>query len=424
MRQLDLLLATSSGSLFETFDFYLFALFSVAISQSFFGEVSDDNMLWVFVIFASGYFARIIGAMLFGYLGDKHGRSLSFRYTILTISFTSIAIGIIPTYSTIGIFAIILLFILRIAQGVAYGGGLSCAIVLIYEHTYKHRGLYCSIVLVFASLGVVVANLIHTSVVTWMNPNKILDLGWRVAFVGSGLIVFHCYYYAKQTLKEPLVFREMQQSQKTKRNSIRKIAKDYKGLLICVFFTQAGIASYWGILVAYLPTYCAEYCSLSTIWFSQLFLVMSIGIAIGNIAGGIIADKLGIRKAYLSYSVLMVIIILPTFHYAFKEATPITNILVAMGVLAFLTGLMNGTTNYFTADLFPTKIRYTGVSVCLSLSMAFFAGLAPLYVSILTDYFDNPMIPAQILTVAYIIQVIAVIVIIIFGKQLKVSTEA
>lgn len=119
----------------------------------------------------------------------------------------------------------------------------------------------CSIVLVFASLGVVVANLIHTSVVTWMNPEKILDFGWRVAFVGSGLIVFHCYYFARNTLKEPLIFREMQQSQKTDGNAIHKIAKHYKSLLICVFFTQAGIASYWGILVAYLPTYCAAFLS-------------------------------------------------------------------------------------------------------------------------------------------------------------------
>lgn len=142
LKKIKLLLTVSSGSLFETYDFYLFALFSTAISQAFLGGGTTTDMMWVFIVFASGYFARIIGALFFGYLGDKHGRSLSFRYTILIISFTSIAIGLIPTYSVIGIFAIILLFILRIAQGIACGGGLSGAIVLIYGHTHKHRGLY------------------------------------------------------------------------------------------------------------------------------------------------------------------------------------------------------------------------------------------------------------------------------------------
>jgi MHS family proline/betaine transporter-like MFS transporter len=117
MKKIKLLLTASSGSLFETFDFYLFALFSVAISQAFLGDGSSENMMWVFIVFASGYFARIIGALFFGYIGDKYGRAYAFRYTILIIALASIGIGITPTYNTIGIFAIIFLFIFRMAQG-------------------------------------------------------------------------------------------------------------------------------------------------------------------------------------------------------------------------------------------------------------------------------------------------------------------
>ena len=120
----------------------------------------------------------------------------------------------------------------------------------------------------------------------------------------------------------------------------------------------------------------------------------------------------------------MAAIILPTFYYALKNSTPIIHLLIAMGILAFLTGFMNSTAQYLASSLFPAEIRFSGVAICQSLGMAFFAGLAPLYVSILTDYFNNLMIPAQILALTYVIQVFAIIIIIIFGKQLKVSTES
>jgi MFS family permease len=223
----------------------------------------------------------------------------------------------------------------------------------------------CSIVLVFASLGVVVANLIHTSVVTWMNPEKILDFGWRVAFVGSGLIVFHCYYFARNTLKEPLIFREMQQSQKTDGNAIHKIAKHYKSLLICVFLPKRVLPPTGEFWLPIFPLIVL------------LFLVISIGIAIGNIAGGIIADKLGIRKAYLFYRILMAAIRMPTFYYALKNSTPIIHLLIAMGILAFLTGFMNSAAQYLASSLFPAEIRFSGVAICQSLGMVFLLALHP-----------------------------------------------
>ena len=422
IQKIKLLLTASSGSLFETYDFYLFALFSIAISQAFLGGGTTTDMMWIFIVFASGYFARIAGSLFFGYIGDKYGRAYSFKFTILVIALASIGIGLTPTYNTIGIFAIILLFTFRMAQGFSYGGELSGAIVMVYENSKKHRGLYCSIVLVCASLGVVAANLTHTGLEYWLNPEQMLFFGWRIAFIAGGLIIFHSYI-ARSNLYESEAFRKMQRAKKNKKGAIQQIAKDYKILTLTVIFTQVGLVTYWGVCVAYLPAFCAEYCTLTTIQFAQLILVMSIGIAVGNIFGGAIADIIGIKRAYLAYSIIMLIIIMPVFHYIMNDAVPMINVLLVMGVFSLLTGLMNGTANYFSANIFPTKIRYTGVAVVQSLVMAIFAGTAPLYVSSLTHYFNDTMMPAKVLTTAYAVQVIAVLVIIIFWKKLKASTE-
>jgi predicted MFS family arabinose efflux permease len=110
--------------------------------------------------------------------------------------------------------------------------------------------------------------------------------------------------------------------------------------MIFVFFTQAGIASYWGILVAYLPSFCYEYSTLTSIQFAQLILVMAICIPIGNLMGGLIADWIGIKKAYLIYSIIMLIIIMPVFHYIMNDAVPMINVLVVMGGFALLTVLL------------------------------------------------------------------------------------
>jgi MFS family permease len=415
-KNIKYLLAASSGSLFETFDFYLFSLFSIFIHQTILGEDFNTTMIWIFLIFASGYFSRIIGALFFGYIGDKYGRSYSFRFTILIIALSSIGIGFTPTYNTIGIFSIILLFVFRIAQGFSYGGELSGAIVMVYENSTKHRGLYCSIILIFASFGFIIANLCYTGLEYWLNSEQIVSFGWRIAFICGGLIILHSYF-ARVTLYESRVFKKIKSAKKNKKAALRQIAKNYKALMIFVFFTQAGIASYWGILVAYLPVYCAEYYEISTIKLSEMMLIMSICIPIGTMIGGLIADWIGIKNAYLVYSVIMLIIIMPVYNYIINDAKTMIEIFIIMGGFSLLTGLMHGTANYFSTNSFPAEIRYSSVAIIQNIGMAVFAGLAPLYVSSLTHYFNDIMIPAKVLTINYAIQVIAILIVIFYCRN-------
>ena len=127
MKKSKLIFTAGLGTLFESFDFYLFSLFAVALNKSFFDSINQHSVLWIFIIFAVGYLARIMGALVFGYWGDKIGRLYSFKKTIIIMAISSILIGIIPSYESIGIFAVIFLIILRFIQGVSYGGEMSGA---------------------------------------------------------------------------------------------------------------------------------------------------------------------------------------------------------------------------------------------------------------------------------------------------------
>ena len=113
MTKSKLIFTAGLGTFFEAFDFYLFSLFAITLNYSFFGSVNKHSVLWIFLIFAVGYLARVLGALVFGYWGDKLGRLYSFQKTVAIMAISSIVIGLLPTYESIGVLAIILLILLK-----------------------------------------------------------------------------------------------------------------------------------------------------------------------------------------------------------------------------------------------------------------------------------------------------------------------
>ena len=129
--------------MFEAFDFYLFSLFAIQLNYAFFGSVHKHSVLWIFIIFAVGYLARISGALIFGYWGDKQGRIHSFKKTIAVMALSSIAIAFIPPHQHIGVFAVVFLIALRFIQGISFGGEVSGATIVIVEKYKKNLDLEC-----------------------------------------------------------------------------------------------------------------------------------------------------------------------------------------------------------------------------------------------------------------------------------------
>jgi MFS transporter, MHS family, proline/betaine transporter len=139
MKKSKLIFVAGLGTMFEAFDFYLFSLFAIELNYAFFGSVNKHSVLWIFIIFAVGYLARISGALIFGYWGDKHGRIHSFKKTIVVMALSSMAIALIPSYQSIGLFAVVFLIALRFIQGISYGGEESGAVIIISLRDKERR---------------------------------------------------------------------------------------------------------------------------------------------------------------------------------------------------------------------------------------------------------------------------------------------
>ena len=401
------------GSLFETFDFYLFSLFAIAIGASIFGGKNSGELIWVFLAFASGYLARIAGAVFFGYIGDKYGRKLSFQYTILIISFSSILIGMLPTFSMVGYTAIVLLFILRIAQGFSYGGELAGAVILVREHIKDKPGFYCGSIQAFAGSGVLLAVISYSILNAFLAPEQMVIFGWRIAFIVGGVIVLHSYFARKSLYESPeyLMMQKKQREHNQKAMPLKMIFAKHKKMLLLSILMLSGTVTYYGVSIAYMPVFCEEFCPLMTNHVTSLLLSMSVCIPVGALLGGFLSDRFGYRRTYLAVSILGLFSVLPAFSLLTADNAMIQYIYIAMIFYAFCVGLLSGIFLRYLTENFPVEVRYSGTAISMNIAFALFAGLSPVAMATLMPLFDITLLPAYVMMVAFIIQIVALVLI-------------
>ena len=182
MKKSKLVFIAGLGTMFESFDFYLFSLFAIQLNYAFFGSVNKHSVLWIFIIFAVGYLARISGALIFGYWGDKQGRVHSFKKTIVVMALSSMAIALIPSYQSIGLFAVVFLIALRFIQGISFGGEVSGATIVIVEKYKKNQPILIMCIMLMATVGVLLAQGTYILLSTYMSHEAFTQYGWRIAY--------------------------------------------------------------------------------------------------------------------------------------------------------------------------------------------------------------------------------------------------
>ncbi len=188
MRQLSSIISSSIGNILEWYDFGLFSIFSSLFSQLFFPtEDPHIALIATFSIFAVGFFCRPLGALVFGYLGDKFGRASTLRLSILMISLPTLLIGVLPTYHQIGILAPILLTLIRIWQGISIGGEYSGNIIYLAETApTNYRATFTSFAATGANLGILLAAVVGTLTSSLFTTTQLASWGWRVPYLISG----------------------------------------------------------------------------------------------------------------------------------------------------------------------------------------------------------------------------------------------
>ena len=394
-KNIRLILASSIGNILENYDYILYANFAFVISGLFFpSESSYASMLAAFSIFAAGFFMRPIGAIIFGYIGDKYSRKTAFSSSIIIMSIATSLIGVLPSFSEIGIMAPILLTILRLLQGLSIGGETSGYMTYLMESApnSKRKSLLGSFALSSTAIGLFLAFLAVFISNFYFSSN---ESAWRIAFLIS-LPVSLIGIYIRFKLEEGPEFNKLKQEKLLSNNPLRELFKNYKKrfLIICGLFISISIPFY--IFFAFLSFFLAKESGYSQVQISIIYLTCTFIFAAISPISGMLSDKFGNYKILLISITLFALLLFPIFTLIFS-----TNFLTTLGgsVLFILSITMYQASIPVTIlKIFPVKIRSIGTALSFNIVAAIFGGLSPLVLTyFLIKNFGYYVIPAYLI---------------------------
>lgn len=371
------LFASLIGTTIEFFDFYIYATAAVLVFPKLFFPAGDETSakLQSLATFALAFFARPIGSALFGHFGDRIGRKATLVAALLTMGLSTVAIGLLPTYASIGVWASLLLALCRFGQGVGLGGEWGGAVLLATENAPPgKRAWYGMFPQLGAPLGFWCSTGVFLLLTAYVSDADFFTWGWRVPFIASALLVFVGLYVRLQLEETPAFKQAIEHNERVRVPIFAVFAHNWREVLIGTF---AAIATF---VVFYLMTVFALSWGTGALHYSRKdFLILQmIGVlffALTIPLSAIIADRYG-SKPMLIASAVFVMIFGLLFAPLFDSGS-------ALGVLVFLCaglgvmGLTYGPLGTALSELFPTAVRYTGASLSFNLAGIIGASLAP-----------------------------------------------
>jgi metabolite-proton symporter len=371
----QVLLASMIGTTIEYFDFYIYATAAViAFPRLFFPEEDPTSAIFAsLATFAIAFAARPIGSALFGHFGDRVGRKATLVGALLTMGLSTIAIGLLPTYASIGILAPLLLAIFRFGQGLGLGGEWSGAVLLAVENAPPgKRAWYGMFPQLGAPVGFLLSGGAFYCLTRWLTDEQFLSFGWRLPFLISATLVL-IGLYVRLTIAETPVFREALEREERVRVPMLEVFRHHGWTL-----TLGVLTSLATFVLFYLLTVFSLSWSTTELGYdrSTFLLVQLVGIvffALAIPAGALLAER-GRRRLLLAVTVAIAAFgfaMAPLFSSGLGGAT------AAMIVGMILMGITYGPLGTTLSELFPTRIRYTGSSLAFNLAGIFGASLAP-----------------------------------------------
>ncbi|KDN53709.1 MFS transporter [Flavobacterium seoulense] len=398
------------GTTIEFFDFYIYANAAVLVfPQLFFpGANATVATLESLATFSIAFLARPLGSAVFGHYGDKVGRKVTLVVALLTMGLSTISIGFLPSYASIGVLAPILLMLCRFGQGVGLGGEWGGAVLLAIENAPPNkRAWYGMFPQLGAPIGLLLSGGTFLILTDTMSSEDFMDYGWRIPFIASALLVIVGFYIRTKITETPS-FENSKEEQKEVRVPFFTLLKSYKNQLI--FGTLAAITTF---LVFYLMTVFMLNWNTKSLGFSnrealliQLFSVLFFAIFIPISA--LAADKIGRRKM-LIYTTIAIAVFGFLFPFFLKSNnTLLVTAFVCLGMS--LMGFIYGPLGTFLSELFPTTVRYTGASLTFNMAGILGAAFAPMAAIWLSDQYGIGSV-GMYLTIAACISLISLFVI-------------
>ena len=368
-----IVLLASLGGTLEFYDFVIFGIFAKDIADAIFPNPTPLISLMVsFAAFAAGYLARPIGGIFLSHFGDRSGRRLVFLISLFVMSGATLGMGLVPSYATWGAAASVLMVVLRLVQGFCLGGELPGALTYVVETAPQRAPFVCSVVFSCVTLGVAVATGVSFAVRTWLPTELVASLGWRVAFVLGGLGGL-LSFVLRRSLEESPEFARMKQL--ASRQPFREVLRAHRLRVAVGVSVLAATAGFNGLYFAHMAAYMSGVLRYTP---RQAVVSQTIGVivhALGILAVGRLANDVHPRVLLRAGSLALVALAFPFYAALAGRGMNPTLLLILAGVSA---GFVNGTFAVLLTDLFPTRVRFSGVALGFNVAFTVFSGTAPL----------------------------------------------
>ncbi len=376
-----LALAALGGAL-EFYDFIIFVFFAVVIGKLFFPADMPDwlRQLQTFGIFAAGYLARPLGGIVMAHFGDLLGRKRMFTLSIFLMSVPTLAIGLMPTYASIGIWAPILLLALRVMQGAAIGGEVPGAWVFVSEHVpARHVGFACGTLTAGLTGGILLGSLVATAVNRAYSPEALLSEGWRVPFIIGGIFGF-ISVWLRQWLHETPVFQEMQARQALANElPLKQVIRAHKPAIVETMLMTWLLSAAIVVMILMTPTLVQKLYAIPATAALQANSIATLFLSLGCVVFGALADRYGAGRVLMVGCAMLGISAMVFYQ---QMAVAPQNIDILYAVTGFCVGVI-GVVPSTAVRAFPPEVRFSGLSFSYNVAYAVFGGLTPIMVSMM-----------------------------------------
>lgn len=376
MKKRQLIFSSGIANSFEWYNYALFGHLAPVLSKHFFPD--DDPQMALLnglLLFAIGYVVRPLGGVFFGIIGDKFGRKKALSAAIFCMALPSGLISVLPTHADLGVWATLIMIVIRMLQGLSMGGVLTGSVSFLIEHSpKKNRGFVGSIPMASISIGILFGSLLTSVLKAYMSEVDFISWGWRIPFALGFLIIF-AGLYIKNHMPETPLFDEMKNEKTILKSPLKKALKsNWKDLLISIAINATSSVLFY-MQAIYMINFLTTERSVSEADVYYIINCSYIVIIFATLFSGMLSDIVGRVKLY---KYLISVILVSSFFLIYLiENGNIYQIWVAEMILAIFAGMYIGAEPVLQAECFPTNVRNTALSISYNIGTSVFGGTTP-----------------------------------------------
>jgi len=405
--------ASMAGTVVEWYEFFLYGTAATLVfGKLFFPQTGNelDGIIAAFATYAVGFVARPLGGIVFGHIGDRIGRKSLLQFSLVLIGLSTLLMGCLPTFATAGYWAPALLVLLRFLQGFALGGEWGGAVLLVTEHSpNKSRAFWGSWPQAGVPLGNLLATLVLLLLSATLSEEAFLGWGWRVGFWLSVIIVGIGYYIRTQVSDSPIfkAAREQAEKEASSGYGLTEVLRSYPRGVLTAMGLRFGENILYYMVVTFSITYLNHRGVDTTRILTLLFAAHVLHVIVIPLVGSL-ADRIGRRPVYLVGAALTMI--WPFLAFPLFDTGETSLILLAIMLGLAIHSLMYAAQPAIMAEMFPTRMRYSGVSLGYQVTAIVAGSWAPLIGTALLRSYDNWLPIALYVCAAAVVSLVAALI--------------